>query len=254
MFRKPKIDAFNQAADWIIHSRHVVAFTGAGISVESGIPTFRGEDGLWAKYDPVFLYTDYFIANPRKSWELIKEIFYDFFGKAEPNTAHRILADWEKKGMIKTIITQNIDSLHQKAGSKNVLEYHGTARTLTCMSCHEKFSADELLDELPPRCPECGGLLKPDFVFFTEPIPSDVQRLSMENAAKADLFILVGTTGEIMPASMIPNIARESGSKIIEINIEPSRYTNTITDIFLKGKATTTFEMLDKLIVARDEK
>ena len=182
--------------------------------------------------------TTYFKENPKESWKLIKEIFYDFFGKAKPNTAHYIIAKWEQKGLVQSIITQNIDNLHQEAGSEKVIEFHGTSQTVTCIACGRQYDSSRFLNMFPPSCPHCKGLLKPDFVFFNEPIPSDTLRKSKEAATKADLFILVGTTGEIMPASRLPYLAEEYNANLVEINIQPSKYTNTITDIFLKGKAT----------------
>ncbi len=243
-----KEDTYQLATKWILESKYVVVFSGAGISVESGIPPFRGADGLWSKYNPIFLETSYFLKNPYKSWSLIKEIFYDFFGQAKPNKAHYIIAKMEKKGLIKTIITQNIDNLHQEAGSKNVLEFHGTAQTLTCIKCKKTFKSHKLIKKLPPHCPNCGGLLKPDFVFFGEPIPQKTLSDSIMAAKNADLFILIGTTGEIMPASSIPYIAKENGAKFIEINIEPSKYTYTIVDILLKGKASDVMLKLENLL------
>jgi len=228
-----------QAAALVKNANHVTAFTGAGISVESGIPPFRGENGLWSKFDPVFLDINYFHQNPLKSWELIKEIFYDFFGKAKPNAAHFALAQMEKKGFLDAVITQNIDNLHQKAGSREVYEFHGNSRNLVCTKCGLKFPVSEIgLDKLPPKCKECGGVLKPDFIFFGEPIPEPARTNSFMETEKADVFILIGTTGEIMPASMIPYEAKNNYAKIIEVNTEPSHYTKSITDVFLKGKAT----------------
>jgi NAD-dependent deacetylase len=235
---------YELASKWISESKYAVIFTGAGISVESGIPPFRGENGLWSKYNPIFLETDYFLAHPKKSWELIKEIFYNFFGQASPNDAHYILAELEKNGYIKSIITQNIDNLHQKAGSRNVIEFHGTSRTLTCVSCNNKYKSSEFINNLPPHCPSCDGLLKPDFVFFGEPIPQDIYEKSVKETSSADLFILIGTTGEIMPASAIPFIAKKNRAKFIEINVDESKYTNSIVDIFLKGKASVVLKKL----------
>jgi len=229
----------NQAVEWIKNSSHTTAFTGAGVSVESGIPPFRGENGLWSKFDPVFLDSRYFYNYPEKSWKLIKEIFYDFFGKARPNDAHYALVELEIKGLLNVIITQNIDNLHQQAGSKRVVEFHGTSRRLVCTNCGRQFEAtEEILEILPPKCINCSGILKPDFVFFGEPIPELASSHSFKEAEIADVFILIGTTGEIQPASTIPVIAKNNGARIIEINIEASNYTNSITDIFLQGKAT----------------
>ncbi|MBA7675315.1 NAD-dependent protein deacetylase [subsurface metagenome] len=239
---------YRLASEWISKSRYSVVFTGAGISVESGIPPFRGENGLWSKYNPIFLDTNYFLAHPKKSWCLIKEIFYDFFGQATPNDGHYALAEMEKKGYIKSIITQNIDNLHQKAGSTNVIEFHGTSRRLTCLDCNNNYNSTEFIKESPPYCPRCNGLLKPDFVFFGEPIPQDTYNKSINETSLADLFILIGTTGEIMPASTIPFIAKENGAKFIEININKSKYTNSIVDIFLKGKASYVLKKLNNLL------
>jgi len=235
---------YQLANNWISESKYSVFFTGAGISVESGIPPFRGENGLWSKYDPIFLETNYFLAHPKKSWGLIMEIFYDFFGQASPNDAHYILAKLEKNGYIKSVITQNIDNLHQKAGSKNVIEFHGTSRTLTCLNCNYKYNSSEFIKQLPPHCPRCDGLLKPDFIFFGELIPQDIYEKSVKETSSADLVILIGTTGEIMPASAIPFIAKRNKAKFIEININESNYTNSIVDIFLKGKASTVLKKI----------
>jgi len=234
-----------KAAQIIKEAKRITAFTGAGISVESGIPPFRGENGLWSKYDPIFLDIGYFIKNPRESWTLIKEIFYDFFGEASPNEAHRVLAKMEETGLLHTIITQNIDNLHQETGNKEVYEYHGTSKKLVCLDCKTSFLSDETnLNYLPPKCKKCGGLLKPDFVFFGEPIPTLAQSKSIAETVESDVFILIGTTGEIMPASTIPYIAKENGAKIIEINISHSNFTDSIVDSFLQGKATDIMKKL----------
>jgi len=236
---------YKDAAELIKNSKKTVAFTGAGISVESGIPTFRGPDGLWSKYDPKILDIDYFTLNPKEAWEKIKEIFYDYMQNVKPNDAHYFLADLEKEHMLEAVITQNIDNLHQEAGSKNVIEFHGTAKNLVCMNCFKKYDKDEIdLNDLPPACPKCWGLLKPNFVFFKEPIPKKALEKSLELAQECDLMLVIGTTGEIQPASQIPILAKQNGAKIIEINIEPSNYTNTITDIFLQDKATVASKKL----------
>jgi len=238
---------YSKAANLIKQAKSAVAFTGAGISVESGIPTFRGKEGLWSRYDPIILDIDYFTDYPRESWEKIKEIFYNYMGEhARPNRAHRFLAELEKKSMLKGVITQNIDNLHQEAGSKNVVEFHGTAKTLRCMQCYEAYDFTAIdLSALPPVCPKCQGVLKPDFVFFKEPIPESAYESSIELTQNADLYIIIGTTGEIMPASQIPYLAKKA--KVIEINIEPSNYTSTLTDLFLQDKATVAAGKLEAL-------
>jgi NAD-dependent deacetylase len=237
----------SEAVRLLRQSTYTTAFTGAGISVESGIPPFRGKDGLWSKYDPIVLDLDYFHAHPTHSWGIIKEIFYDFFGQAEANAAHLALSKMETYGLLKNIITQNIDNLHQEAGSSAVIEFHGNSRTLICTGCHKQYNIDDFsLDELPLRCPDCNALIKPDFIFFGEGIPPVAYQKSIEAAEKADVFLLIGTTGEIMPASQIPYLAKSNGAKIIEINPNPSNYTPQITDIFLQGKATIVMEEILK--------
>ena len=228
---------YTQVAELISKAKYPIAFTGAGISVESGIPPFRGQGGLWNKYDPDFLTLSNFHRQPEKSWAIIKEIFYDHWGEADPNPAHYALADLEKLGMMKAIITMNIDNLHQKAGSTHVIEYHGTLGRMICEKCHKTYPAETVsLDNIPPRC-SCGAVLKPDFIFFEEGIPHNAYTESMELAQKTDLVLVVGTTGEVMPACYIPTLAKRCGATIIEINPSESSYTYEITDIYIPQKA-----------------
>ncbi len=237
-----------KAAQTISNAYYCTAFTGAGISVESGIPPFRGENGLWNSYDPSILEIGYFYRNPEKSWPIIVEIFYEHFKKAEPNGAHRLLSDLESEGMLETLITQNIDDLHFRAGSRNVVEYHGNSRQLLCTSCGKKVAADSsALSEIPPRC-ACGGIYKPDFIFFGEAIPVDALKRSEEAAGKTDCMILVGTTGEVYPAAMVPQIAAQHGATIIEVNPSPSNYTDSITDIYIPLNAGEAGERLRKAL------
>lgn len=236
---------FEQAVKILTSSSHTIAFTGAGISVESGIPPFRGTGGLWNKYNPELLEIEYFNSHPLESWLVIKEIFYDFFSSAKPNMAHYALAQMEEKAMLSSIITQNIDNLHQEAGSRNVIEYHGNSQKLICPHCNKLFKPEEInLDELPPRCSSDNSVIKPDFVFFGEPIPVKAHIESSEESQMAEVVLLIGTTGEVMPAAMIPRLAKNNGAKIIEINPEESYYTSEITDIFLQGKAGDVMEIL----------
>ena len=244
------MNPYTQASQLIQNAAHLTAFTGAGISVESGIPPFRGENGLWNKYDPTFIDIRYFRAQPLASWKLIKEVFYDFFGQARPNDAHLGLAMLEKAGLLKAIITQNIDNLHQDAGSREIYEYHGNSRELICLPCRQKFPATDFdLTLLPPLCPKCSEVLKPDFIFFGEAIPEPAMSLSYRETNIADVFLLIGTTGEIMPASQLPKMAKAKGAKIIEINIAPSSYTHTITDLFIQEKATVAVRKLVEIIL-----
>ncbi|PIE17775.1 MAG: RNA polymerase subunit sigma [Proteobacteria bacterium] len=241
---------FAKAAAAIEGAKRVVAFTGAGISVESGIPPFRGANGLWAQIDPSFIELSYFLSKPNQSWELIRKIFYEVFDKAEPNDAHRALAALERAGKLDCVITQNIDNLHQEAGNTIVHEYHGTAQRMLCLECGHPVPADEVNTEiLPPRCakPGCGGILKPDFIFFGEAIPEQAARASAQAAGRAEVMLVIGTAGEVMPACGLPHVAKEAGATIIEINPERSAFTSVITDIHLCGTAT---EMMRGLLGA----
>jgi len=241
----------SEAIKLIHESNYTIAFTGAGISVESGIPPFRGENGLWSKYDSEVLDLSYFYRNPEQSWKVIKEIFYDFFGEASPNKAHQVLSKMEKLGLLQSIITQNIDNLHFEAGSKEVYEFHGNSRMLICKNNH-KFDVSSFdLEKLPPKCKECGELLKPDFIFFGEGIPEIAYKKSFEASVLAEVVIIVGSTGEVHPASDIPRIAKQNGAIIIEINPEKTLFSNSITDVFLQGKAS---EVLEELLIGLNKK
>lgn len=228
-------------------AKYTVAFTGAGISVESGIPPFRGKNGLWNKIDPIFLEISYFQKKPLQSWQKIKEVFYDRFCDAQPNIAHITLAKMEERSFLESIITQNIDHLHQKAGSKYVYELHGTYKNLVCTECGSEYDyrfAD--LNYLPPTCFVCKGILKPDLVFFNEPIPAYAKKKSFEEAEKADVLLIIGTNAEVLPAAEIPVVAKKHGAIIIEINIHKTHFTNEITDIFIQGKAALVLKEIGK--------
>ena len=237
------------AAEFIKKSKYLVTFTGAGVSVESGVPAFRGQGGLWTKYDPKVLDIDYFMKFPEKSWPVIIEIFYQYMGKAKPNAAHLILAKWEKKGLLQMIITQNIDNLHYEAGNRNIIEFHGNTRNLICLECRKIYKVDKnLLENIPPRCSVCKSILKPDFVFFGEAIPTEAYSACIQAAQKCDVLIVIGTTGEVMPANLIPGLAKNNGARIIEINPHISEHTQVVTDVFLPIKASEAMMALDEAI------
>ena len=238
-----------EAAKIIKKSNYTIAFTGAGISVESGIPPFRGEHGLWNKYDPKVLDLQYFLQNPEECWQFIREIFYDFFTDAKPNLAHKVLTKMEEGGLLNSIITQNIDNLHQEAGSKTVHEFHGNSKKLICLKCGKQYIASEIdFINIPPKCKNDGEILKPDFIFFGEGIPEQAYKNSFADAEKADVCIIVGSTGEVMPASYVPQTAKQHGAVIIEINPEETTFTNQLTNIHLKGKASDILFKIDKYL------
>jgi NAD-dependent deacetylase len=229
---------YQEAAEAILHSKYLVAFTGAGISVESGIPPYRGGSGIWDKYDQSLLTIGQFMAEPESSWPVIIELFYNGMKGKEPNECHLLLAELESKGNLKAVITQNIDNLHQQAGNKFVYEFHGNTQRLICLDCGNTVAvADTDLTKIPPRCKICEGLLKPDFVFFGEPIPEEVHIRSFKEAQRADTMLVIGTSGEVAPAGSVPYLAKLNGAMIIEINPDKSVYTDKITDIYIADKA-----------------
>lgn len=235
-----------QAATWIKNASYAVAFTGAGISVESGIAPFTGVGGLWNQYDPKFIEINFFLSDPLRSWQEMKKIFFTDMHDAQPNTAHRVLGTLEQQGLLGGVITQNIDGLHQRGGSKNVQEFHGTIHTLSCLQCARKYRLEDInLEEVPPTC-LCGGILKPDFVFYGEGIPPRAYENSAQMAQEADVMIVVGTAGQVMPACSLPLAAKDHGCKIIEVNPRESAYTGRITDLYFARPATQFFEALAK--------
>nr|WP_321513412.1 NAD-dependent deacylase [uncultured Pseudodesulfovibrio sp.] len=240
--------ALENAARALKNARCAMAFTGAGISVESGIPPFRGPGGVWSKHDPEKFEKGYFKRHPDEVWPLLKEIFFDMIGRAQPNPAHFALAELEYRGKLAGIVTQNIDSLHQAAGSTIVHEYHGSTRRMQCMKCRMFFDSHSIpLDKLPASCPACGGLLKPDFVFFGEGVSSEVHRAATDLAKQSDLCLIIGTGGQVMPAGRIPYIVKKHGGTLIEINLHDTDYSYTTSDYFLQGKAGTMLPKLTQL-------
>lgn len=238
------------ACDKLKKSKYTLVFTGAGISVESGIPPFRGEHGLWNKYNPEVLDLGYYMENQEKCWKYIREIFYDFFSDACFNGAHKVLAEWEKNELVQAIVTQNIDNLHQEAGSQNVIEFHGNSKKLTCLECGKKYKAKDIdFENIPPRCTEDNSVLKPDFIFFGEGIPTDAYSEAFAAAEQAEVCLIIGSTGEVMPASQVPRIAKQSGATVIEVNPDKSMFTKHITDIHLTGPATEILSKMNNMII-----
>jgi NAD-dependent deacetylase len=231
-------DLLKNVIDKINGSGNALALTGAGISKASGIPPFRGSDGIWSKYDPRLLDIDFFKGNPEKSWRFMAETFFSFFESARPNAAHLALAEMERKGRLRGVITQNIDTLHQQAGSRKVMEFHGGLDRVICLSCGKTTPFEpRILNDIPPRCEECGGLLKPDVVFFGEAIPAEALSEVDKALAGTDLLLVIGTSAEVYPASFIPGNAKSEGALIVEINPYPSTLTGSVTDIFVPARA-----------------
>jgi len=246
------MEDIKEVAKLIKKSKSCVALTGAGISVESGIPDFRSPGGLWSKYDPSYYASiEVFIKHPAKIWNMIFEML-ELIVNAKPNNGHLALADLEKNGYLKTIVTQNIDNLHQRAGNKNVIEFHGNAGKLQCMKCGKKYDVSkfDLSTKIPPKCEECNKILKPTVVFFGEMIPFQALKQSQSIVKKSDLLLVIGTSAEVFPAAGVPIIAHENGAKVVEINLTSSAITKSITDIFLQGNSD---EILPQLVEALGE-
>ncbi len=229
-------DLIRDAAEAIFRSKRTLALTGAGISVESGIPDFRSAGGLWSKYDP----SDYatitaFRQDPERVWNMLRDMDALVSG-ARPNAAHTGLGEMEKMGFLHCIITQNVDNLHQAGGARNVIEYHGNSSTLSCLSCGRTYRAEAKRGERTPRC-ECKSILKPDVVFFGEAIPPAALNRSFQLASSAEVLMVVGTSAVVSPANTLPALAKERGAKIIEINTESTHLTHTVTDIFISQSA-----------------
>ena len=227
-----------KAANAIATAKNIAALTGAGISVESGIPPFRGKGGVWERIDPMeYAHIDALTQNPVKVWKMLMKEMVATVSAAQPNDAHKGLAQLERQGRLKTIITQNIDGLHQKAGNTDVIEFHGSFAWLRCMQCDKRCETDAVdLSVIPPRC-ECGGIYRPDCIFFGEMIPPDDLMRSRQVSSECDLMLVIGTSATVQPAALMPLTAKAAGAVIIEINPEPTPLTEQASDIFLQGNA-----------------
>jgi NAD-dependent deacetylase len=237
-------DPIREAARLLAGRRNAVALTGAGISVESGIPSFRGAQGMWAKYDPMEYATfTAFMQSPLKVWDMLSEMV-SVCGGAMPNAAHKGLAALEETGVVRAVITQNVDGLHQAAGSRRVIEYHGNLDELICVYCWKRYPTRERWTPGGvPRC-DCGEILKPNVVLFGEPIPWFAQEQAEEEARACGVLLVIGTAAQVSPACDIPGIAKESGAAIVEINPEPTSLTASVTDIHLRGTASEVLRSL----------
>jgi len=226
----------DKAAEDIAAARSVTALTGAGVSIESGIPPFRGKGGLWEKIDPMeYAHIDAFRRDPEKVWQVLIKSMADVLGSARPNDAHFGLVRLEKMGKLKTVITQNVDGLHQAAGNTDVIEFHGSFARQCCTDCGKQCQSSEVnMDAIPPRC-QCGGIYRPDCVFFGEMIPPDALLRSRAAAVSCDVMLVMGTSAMVQPAAHMPVLARENGARIIEINPESTPLTGSVSDCFIPG-------------------
>jgi NAD-dependent deacetylase len=245
-------EAIYNAAKLLLSARYVGGLTGAGVSVESGIPPFRGPGGLWTKYgEPPMDGYQRFLKDPKKAWEErlspkgpSREI-WETLQVAEPNPSHYALAELERMGILRFLITQNVDNLHRQAGSQNLAEIHGNHTLIRCIQCTTRYPAAEVpLNEIPPRCPQCEGILKNDTVSFGEPIPPDVLEKCFAESQLCDCMIVAGTSATVYPAASFPLSTREKGGSLIEVNLYESEITPLCT-VSLQGASG---EMLSILV------
>ena len=236
----------DKVASLIVEANKVIVFTGAGISTESGIPDFRSPGGIWSRYDPEDFTIQKFLSGPesrRKVWQMLTE--GGLVADTEPNLAHYAAAELEKIGKLDCIITQNVDNLHQRAGNspENVFELHGNMRWARCMSCNKLFPMDDILKRLEkeqiPDCEFCHGILKPDGVFFGEALPQKTLNDAIQRSRNCDLFIVIGSTLVVYPAAYMPTYARESGAKLVIINLTPTPVDSQAA-VLIAGKAGET--------------
>ncbi len=231
------------AADIIRQSKEAIVLTGAGISTPSGIPDFRSTDsGLWEQYDPFEVASlSAFRYQPERFFKWMRPLAINMFD-AIPNDAHTGLAKLEQSGYLKTIITQNIDSLHQRAGSKNVIEIHGSLKTLTCVSCFDQYNSDDFIDTYLndgtiPHCPACNNVLKPDVVLMGEQLPITAWQKAQDASKKCDLMIVAGSSLEVIPVATLPMRVVDNGAHLIIIN-RSETYINVRADVvFLEDVA-----------------
>jgi NAD-dependent protein deacetylase/lipoamidase len=243
-----------RAAELLSRAHHGVALTGAGVSAESGIPTFRGEGGLWTKYDPVKVSSiDSFLADPASYWQVSKDRGRVALA-AKPNPGHAALAALEQAGHLAAIVTQNTDGLHQDSGARRVIELHGSGRKVQCLECGAVESRQDVQDrlnlEMPPKCRACGGaLLKPTVVLFGEPMPVEAVTLARELAEKADVMLVVGTSLVVYPAAEIPLVASRAGAPMIVVNAEPTPF-DRFAEVVIHGRSGDVLPQIVSLIGA----
>jgi NAD-dependent deacetylase len=235
-----------EAREWVAEAKSVAALTGAGISAESGVPTFRGPEGLWKNFKAEELATpEAFARDPRLVWE-----WYDWrrglIAQAKPNAAHHALVELEKGKPGFTLITQNVDGLHDLAGSGKILKLHGDIWRLRCLECGANFPNRRApLPKLPPHC-ACGGMARPGVVWFGEPLPEGMMQEAEHAAAAADVFLVIGTSAIVYPAAGLIPFAKQNGARVVEINLDETPFSSTV-DCMLRGKAA---ELLPQLLAS----
>lgn len=248
-----------KVAELIASSRgNVVLFTGAGISTESGIPDFRGPKGLWKRISPEIFSIEFFQEDPDFSWKKYLEEVYVPISRASPNSAHYAVAKLEAGGLVKGVITQNIDRLHQKAGSRNVIELHGRFDEVQCLRCSfrgdlKKFVEEVKKSEKAPRCPRCSSILKPAVVYFGEPLPEKELLDALSMARSSSLLIIIGTSLAVYPAALIPQEAIRTGAKAVVINDSPTPIDGKAELVVRRKAGEILPEVAKMLVVEKNE-
>jgi NAD-dependent deacetylase len=264
-----------QAANRIASTQGLVAFTGAGISEESGIPTFRGNGGLWDRYPPERFANmpglmGEFLLRPKRVAAFLKEILRSCLD-AQPNPAHVALAQWEAQGILRAVVTQNIDTLHERAGCSKIIKLHGSIDRLRCTDCGFKQDLDatqmqgwvqalspdgigrrqlwRALQKILSPCPYCGGRRRPDVVFFGDLLPQDAWAEAQQAASLCQILLVIGTSGLVRPAADLPLLAKKAGGVLIEINPQPTTLT-PLADLFLEGKAGQVMQELARQVTS----
>ncbi len=241
--------AIDQVKAIIQDSSNIVAFSGAGLSAESGIPTYRGAGGLWNEYDPdKYANINYFMHDPSYYWRFFRDVRYPILKEAKPNQGHLALAKMESQGKCQSVITQNIDGLHVEAGQRRVIELHGNTRRFYCMDCSKSLSlreAHQLVNrELPPKC-NCGGLIRPDVVFFGESLPVEALEEASRASSECDVFIVVGSSLVVQPAAQLPVLAKQRGAQLIIINIGETPLDEMADFVFDESASVILSQLVD---------
>ncbi len=245
-----------RAAEILSAASKGVVFTGAGISAESGIPTYRGHGGsVWSRYDPDrYANIENFFSEPEYFWSFFKEVRSKVLSQCRPNAGHQAITELQKKGIIHWVITQNIDGLHQLAGAENVLELHGNTRFFDCLECDAEYALEDIQafqeKSLVPRCVGCQGVIKPRVVYFGEALNMKTLQNAMQAATSCDLMLVVGSTLQVYPAAQLPVIAAERNKPVIIVNYGPTQLDRLAT-CRLEGKAAEILPALADFIKDR---
>ncbi|MEW6034194.1 MAG: NAD-dependent deacylase [Chloroflexota bacterium] len=247
-----------RAAGLIVAAKRVVAFTGAGVSTESGIPDFRSPGGIWSKYDPEDFTIQSFVRRPDtrlRVWQMLAES--GLSARAQPNAAHYAIAELERMGKLTCVITQNVDNLHQIAGSSpdRVFELHGNMQWARCLDCEKRYPMEEIAEKAragpeAPLCTVCGGMLKPDAVFFGETLPSEALMKATSYSRNCDVFIVIGSTLVVYPAALMPQYAREAGAKLVIVNLSSTPMDHQAS-VLLRSKAGESMSRIAESVKAK---